>query len=173
MTGEKPNPHYEVEHWYCPLTMRWSIDTDPFKVLHPKSWRWTTKPSLWGGALILTLPRCSMLSRNGEQSSYTHILGEKNVRRTESSADKKVFYSGPAALPPGQGWCEWVADERSVTDNDCTSGMTLCKHFLMVIISISILEINHGEICVIRWDEMCSFDVARKSCSWLENTSCG
>ena len=32
-------PHYEVEHWYGPLTMRWSTDTDP---------------SLWGGALILT-----------------------------------------------------------------------------------------------------------------------
>jgi len=64
-------PHYEVEHWYWPLTMSWSIDTDPLlwvgaliltphcEVEHwywPLTMRWSidTDPSLWGGALTLT-----------------------------------------------------------------------------------------------------------------------
>jgi len=64
-------PHYEVKHWYRPLTMRCSIDTEPslwgrvlilsphYEVEHwywPLTMRWSidTEPSLWGVALIPT-----------------------------------------------------------------------------------------------------------------------
>ena len=64
-------PHYEVEHWYWPLTMRCRIDADPslwgkaliltphYEVEHwywPLTMRWSidADPSLWGGALMLT-----------------------------------------------------------------------------------------------------------------------
>ena len=66
-----PTPHYEVESWHWPLTMRWRVDTDPSLwdgelILSPlyevECWYWPltmrwsfdTDPSLWGGALILT-----------------------------------------------------------------------------------------------------------------------